>query len=96
MIVIWTPDAVQDRLGIRDYIAADSPRAASRMDVLFGNAADRLVAHPYIGREGRLSGTRELFPHKHYCLVYEVDEDAGIIWILALLHGAQQWPPQGE
>jgi len=46
-----------------------------------------------MGRPGELPGTRELFPHKHYRLVYEVDEDEDTIWILALIHGARRRPP---
>ena len=31
MIVIWTPDAEQDRMDIWDYIATDSPSAAEKL-----------------------------------------------------------------
>jgi len=63
--VHWTPEALRDRDDIYDYIAADSPSAAERMDTIFRNAADRLVDHPDMGRRGELPGTRELFPHKN-------------------------------
>jgi hypothetical protein len=33
--VVWTPEAEQDRADILDYIAADNPHAAVRMDELF-------------------------------------------------------------
>jgi plasmid stabilization system protein ParE len=39
--VIWTPDAPQDRLDIWDYIAADNPQAAARMDERFSQARPR-------------------------------------------------------
>jgi len=91
--VHWTPEALRDRDDIYDHIAADSPSAAERMDIIFRKAADRLLDHPYMGRRGERPGTRELFPHKHYRLVYEVDEDQSIIRILTLIHGARQWPP---
>ena len=50
MRVIWTPEAQQDRVDIWDYIAADSPRAAVKMDELFSKAAARLANHPKLGR----------------------------------------------
>jgi len=90
------PAARQDRDDIFDYIAADSFSAAERMDVIFRNAAERLSDHPYIGRLGELPGTRELFPHKNYRLVYEVDDASKTIRILALIHGARQWPPPAQ
>lgn len=39
MRVIWTPEAEQDRADIWDFIAADNPHAAARMDELFSDAA---------------------------------------------------------
>lgn len=91
MIVRWTPEAEQDRAAIWDYIAADNPRAAARMDALFSDAAAKLVAHPGLGRASRIAGTRELIPHDSYRLVYEIDGET--VWILALVHTARQWPP---
>jgi len=93
MRVVWTPVAEYHRAEIYDYIAADNPHAAGRMSILFDNAAESLVIFPERGRPGDLPGTRELILHKHYRLVYEVDNTANTIWILALVHGARQWPP---
>lgn len=71
-------------------IAADSPRAAARMDELFSAAATRLGEHPKLGKAGKLGGTRELIPHDSYRLVYEIDGNT--VWILALVHTARLWP----
>jgi addiction module RelE/StbE family toxin len=81
----------QDRADIWDYIAADNPDAAVRMDELFSDAADRPAAHPKMGATGKISGIRELIPHESYRLVYEID--TGTVWVLALVHTAHQWPP---
>ena len=94
MRVIWTPEAQQDRADIWDYIAADNPRAAARMDELFSSAAARLAEHPKLGRPGQIPGTRELIPHESYRLVYEIDLQA--VWVLVLIHTARQWPPARE
>lgn len=91
MIVVWTPDAKQDRADIFDYIAADNPGAAIRMDELFSDAAAQLAAHPCLGRTGQIPGTRELIPHTSYRLVYEIESDT--VWLLALVHAARLWPP---
>ena len=91
MKVVWTATARRDRLDIMDYIAADSPRAAARMDELFSEAARSLAEFPQRGRSGLVAGTRELFPHETYRLVYEFDGDT--VWILTLVHVARQWPP---
>ncbi|WP_374006787.1 type II toxin-antitoxin system RelE/ParE family toxin [Delftia lacustris] len=91
MKVIWTPQAQQDRADIWDYIAADNPRAALRMDLLFSDAAARLAAYPKMGKTGRIAGTRELIPHGSCRLVYEINGTT--VWVLALVHTARQWPP---
>jgi addiction module RelE/StbE family toxin len=90
--LIWTPEALQDRFDIWDYIATDNPHAAARMDELFSEAANRLIQHPRLGRTGKVPGTRELVAHEHYILVYEIDAD-NTVWILALVHTARLWSP---
>ena len=94
MKVRWTASARLDRLDIADHIAADSPRAAVRMDTLFSEAAESLARFPQMGRVGRVSGTREIFPHQSYLMVYEVEDDT--IWILTLIHTSRQWPPERD
>jgi addiction module RelE/StbE family toxin len=91
MKVRWTAAARQDRLAIRDYIADADRRAAARMDALFGSAAAKLADYPYLGKPGRIPGTRELIPHENYRFVYKVDD--GIVRVLALVHTARLWPP---
>lgn len=90
MSVIWTPEAVQDRLSIWDYIARESPSAAARMDILFDEAAKHLEKYPQLGKEGAVHGTRELIVHANYRLVYELDEQH--VWVLALVHTSRLFP----
>jgi len=92
MIVRWTPNAEHDRAEILDYIAADNPSAAARLNSLFDKAAAMLEEHPKIGKTGEIPGTRELLPHKSYRLVYEMDMET--VWVLMLVHTARQWPPR--
>ena len=91
MRVIWTPEALQDRLDIWEYVAVENPQAAAPMDERFSQAVSPLMDHPRIGRQRMVPGTLELIPHEHYRLVYEIDVDTA--WILALVHTSRQWPP---
>jgi toxin ParE1/3/4 len=87
----WTPEAVQDRTDIWNFIAADSPRAAAKIDALFSKTVAKLSRYPKLGKSGIVDETRELIVHENYRLVYEIIHDT--IWILALVHVTQQWPP---
>ena len=91
MKLVWTPRALRQRAEVFDYIATDNPVAAVRMDRLFGTQADKLTVNPRIGRPGAMVGSRELFPHKSYRLVYDIDGD--VISILTIISTARQWPP---
>jgi len=42
--VIWTPEALQDRIDIWEYIATDNPHAAARMDELFSDSANQPIS----------------------------------------------------
>lgn len=86
----WTPEAIQDREAIYDYIQADNPIAALALDELFEEKAGRLVDYPGLGRPGRVVGTRELVAHQNYILVYDVTSDR--VRMLRVLHAARQWP----
>lgn len=92
MKVFWTSAAEEDRAEIVEYIGQDNPRAAVALDESFGRAAGRLSRHPMLGRVGRIAGTREIFPHESYRMVYEIQGDS--LWILALVHTSRMWPPK--
>lgn len=94
MRVFWTLEAEQDRVEIWDYIAAENPHAAVLLDELFSEAAAKLAQYPRLGKPGQISDTRELLPHENYRLVYQIDGE--IVWILALVHTAREWPPVRE
>lgn len=46
----WTPEAIQDRDEIYDYIETDNPAIALALDELFSEKANRLVDHLSLGR----------------------------------------------
>lgn len=64
MKLFWTPEALDDRRAIYDYIEADNPLAALNLDELFSEKVCNLIDQPGLGRVGRVSGTRELVVHR--------------------------------
>ena len=50
MRLVWTKAALDDRRAIYDFIEADNPSAALKLDELFSEKASRLVALPEIAR----------------------------------------------
>lgn len=90
MNLFWTRPAREDRREIYEFIAADSVRAARKMDLIFAEKADILTRFPELGRPGRVPGTRELLAHRHYFLIYRTRGDA--VQILRILHTSRQWP----
>lgn len=92
MKVSWTRPTKDDRTAIFDYIEAENPRAAVKLDRLFERAVEQISQFPYTGRVGQIDGTREAVPHPNYRLVYSVADDT--VYILGLFHAARQWPPE--
>lgn len=94
MTLYWTPEAMEDREAIYDYIEADNPIAALAFDALLEKKAGYLTARPNLGRPGRVAGTRELVIHQNYILIYDVAGSS--VRLLRVLHAARSWPPFGE
>lgn len=91
MRVSWTRPALADLEQIEDFIAQDSPTVAYRLvSDLIGRTETLLSENPMIGRRGRAAGTRELVtPNTPYIVVYRVTD---LVEILAVMHGAREWP----
>lgn len=91
MQIAWTLPAIRDLEGIQDYVAERRPVAAARLTrKLFQQTATLLSKNPNIGRLGRVSGTRELVVSRTpYIVVYRINTR---VEILAIIHGAREWP----
>ncbi len=84
---------MSDREAIFDWIEADSPRAAVRVDERIEAQVGRLRDTPEMGRVGRIAGTRELvLSRTPYVAAYRVVGDT--VHILRVLHAAQRWPDE--
>jgi toxin ParE1/3/4 len=82
--------AAGDLDDILDWISRDNPRAAAELVRRILARIDRLAIPglSHMGRPGQLEGTRELI-EAPYVIVYEVDEPAEEILVLAIVHGAR-------
>jgi toxin ParE1/3/4 len=88
----WTEQANRQLDQARDYIAlSNSEEVAARITMRIVTTIQQLAAFPTSGRSGRVPGTRELvIPNSPFVAAYAIDRDR--IVILAIYHGARQWP----
>jgi toxin ParE1/3/4 len=81
MRIRWTPPAVTDMQGISDYLKDHTPRYRQPTMRKLYEKIHGLKEKPYIGRPGRIEGTRELlFSPMPYIVVYRVMEQTIEIW----------------
>jgi toxin ParE1/3/4 len=91
MRVVWTAPAVRDLEAIGDYITRQNPGAAQRIIRRIRARTRTLANHPYLGRSGRVTNTRELVvTSTPFIVAYRVVDDR--IEILAVFHSARMWP----
>jgi toxin ParE1/3/4 len=92
MNIVWSPEAIQDLISLRAYIAEDSPAGARRIVLRILHDVEHLLPdNPQIGRPGRVPGTRELvIPRTPYIVPYRMQGES--IQILRVYHGARRWP----
>ena len=78
-MIEWTEQAIR------------SEEVAARVTMHIATSVQQLATFPMSGRPGRVPGTRELvilnFP---FVVAYSIEKER--IVILAIYHGAQQWP----
>ena len=91
MNIIWSPEAIQDLVSLRAYIAEDDAAAARRVVLRIVHDIEQLLPdNPQIGRPGRVPGTRELVIRKTpYLVPYRLQR--GAIQILRVYHDARRW-----
>jgi len=93
MDIVWRQVALDGLEHARRYIAEHNPAAADRILEAILAAVGCLADMPNMGRPGRVDGTRELVVvGTPYLVAYTVISD--VLHIIALQHGAQEWPSQ--
>jgi toxin ParE1/3/4 len=91
MKIVWSRRAVNHLTAVRDYIAKENPEAAGQIAARILEDVKRLVQHPYLGRPGRILGTRELvIPSTPFIIPYRIKGER--LELLAVFHGRQKWP----
>ena len=94
MKLVWTTFAKRDLGEIVTYIWFDNPSAAKRVRERIEKTARYLKSQPFMGRMGKVPGTREGFVPPSYRVVYDVTD--GPVSILRVGHTSRQWPPRSE
>jgi toxin ParE1/3/4 len=90
MKVRYRRRALSDIEGIQQYIATHNPRAATEVVARIRESAERLGSWPRIGHAGRAATTYEwTVVGLPYIIVYEIDERASEVAIIAVFHAAQ-------
>lgn len=87
---VWTAFATQNLTEIALYIAERNLPAALEMEALAYDSADNVAMMPFIGRKGRVAGTREFLFHPNYWLIYEIHQNG--IRVLTVVHVRQNYP----
>jgi len=91
MRICYRRRAQLDLENIYEYIRNFNPNAAKEVVARIRSAIDRLGTFPHMGHVGRASGTFEwVVVGSPYIVVYEIDETAEQVEIIAVLHGAQR------
>jgi toxin ParE1/3/4 len=92
MKIVWTRRANKHLRAAYRYWAQEKSDAAAHqmLDRIF-SAVELLEQHPEMGREGRISGTRELvLAPTPFLIAYRIHRRR--IELVALLHGSRKWP----
>jgi toxin ParE1/3/4 len=91
-VIKWTEQATQQLDQAHDYITLSNNKAvAARITMQIVTTVQQLSPFPMSGKAGRVLGTREMIiSNTPFIAVYAINK-ADII-ILAIYHGAQQWP----
>jgi toxin ParE1/3/4 len=91
MRIRWTPPAAADLQSISDYLGEHHPQYRRPTLRKLYQKINTLKGAPYIGRLGRVEGTRELlFGPLPYIVVYRVTDHAIEVW--RVYHTSQNWP----
>ncbi|WP_043347746.1 type II toxin-antitoxin system RelE/ParE family toxin [Methylobacterium sp. B1] len=91
MKVVYTRAALDDLNGIADYLMPRNPGGAANVEADIRAAVGRLGDHPLSGRAQDEPGVRmAVSPGYRYKIQYRVDDAAGTVQVLSILHPAQR------
>jgi toxin ParE1/3/4 len=89
---VWSPEAIDDLIALRAYIAEENPTAAQRVAIRIVESVEMLFSeNPASGRPGRVPATRELVVAlTPFIVPYRLQGNT--LQILRVFHGARRWP----
>ncbi|MCW9682951.1 type II toxin-antitoxin system RelE/ParE family toxin [Dolichospermum planctonicum UHCC 0167] len=91
MQVKWLKWALRNLEQARNYVFQDNPTAAQGLIIKIQNAANQLQKYPFMGKNGRVEGTKELIiSNSPYILIYRVKEES--VEVLRILHTSKRYP----
>jgi len=91
MQVKWLRRALRNLEQARNYVFQDNPTAAQELIIKIQNAANQLQKYPFMGKNGRVEGTKELIiSNSPYILIYRVKEES--VEVLRILHTSKRYP----
>jgi toxin ParE1/3/4 len=91
MKVVWSRMAIRHLTALREHIAKDPEQNAALVARRILHSVELLETQPYMGRPGRVVGTRELVvPNTPYLIPYRVRRER--LELIAVFHGHRQWP----
>jgi addiction module RelE/StbE family toxin len=89
MTIRWTDRAIRDLESVHEFVSEHRPGMAPAVVDQIASAIDSLTRHPEMGRQGRVTGTRELVVAP-FVVAYKLRR--GAVEVLAIVHGARRWP----
>lgn len=90
--IVWSVLARARLQEIRAYVAIDKPEAADRLAMRIVSVVEALRVHPYLGRAGSETGTRELvIGGTPYIVIYRIRGKR--VTIVTIWHAAQREKP---
>jgi addiction module RelE/StbE family toxin len=93
MRVRWTTPAREQLVSAYEYLAGENRSAAAQTVNKIWKGTELLGRHPTAGREGRVTGTRELVIRgTPFLVAYRMEKN--VVIILAVMHAARKWPDE--
>lgn len=90
-MIDWTEQAARQLDQAKEYIALSSSHEDADRMAYHIASVERLETFPMSGRVGRVRGTRELvISNTPFIVAYTIAKKRVVV--LAIYHGAQQWP----
>ncbi len=91
MQVKWLHRALRNLEQARNYVFPANPTAAQELIIKIQNAANQLENYPFMGKSGRVEGTKELIiSNSPYILIYRVKDES--VEIIRILHTSKRYP----